>query len=184
VSISEETDVEEKIAKRGHPKAPKVRGNILRLLASQQFTFLCNSPQPWEVPIHWCGRSLPHLQDASKCVGCKRGFPTRVVYYLHVYTYERRAWEFLELPEGAMRELEKIVGDVATLQGVRFLLRRKKGDKAHLAFELQPHNSVMQPGYVYPQEEDPEKLLRYLWGMNETKLRIADSNDLAQDQVG
>lgn len=176
--------MDEKLIDRELPKAPKVKGNILRLKAAQQFTFLVNSSALWHTVIHWCGRSLPHLKDSAKCVGCMRGFPTREVWYLHVYTYERHCWEFLELPEGACREFLNVVGHVATFKGVRFLLKRKKGDKAHLTFDMQVHNQVLCPNFEYPPEEDPDKLLKYLWGMNGSKLRLADTSDLAQGRAG
>lgn len=155
--------MERKLEWRG---APVPKGNrpiiVHRVTTSEAQEFLCLSPSPFGVQIHWFGgRSHECTALFSKCQGCQDSWPVKWKGYLHVAAPPSTSDVFLELTATAILLIESQLRERETWRGVRFRLRKTKGGpKGRYLAEVLERG--IDPEKL-PPEIDPLPTLRRLW---------------------
>jgi hypothetical protein len=139
---------------------------LRRLKAKQKTTVMILSRTLWGCFIHWDGkRSSPCIKLKALCDGCRAGKPKRWRAYLHVYDLHNRKEEFLELTEGAARQLLDQLPAGIELRGERVQFERLAGDQARV--HVTALIRVDLPEWL-PVEKSPLKTLCDLWGVKVT----------------
>jgi len=155
-----------------------------RVKAGEQWTFTFYSEVIFGVYVHWySGRTIPCYDPPSQCAGHKAGAPVKWLGYLHGHNHELARDEFLEIPNGAALRFFQQLG-VDFLRGTRARFSKGRGDKAKLAIEFLARHEKISQSTPLPKAETPEKRLRKLWGLNESKLKLHLEDGLPGEQVG
>jgi len=152
------------------PPPDPAPGRIYRLRASQAFDFIILG-KTWGVNTHWTGQeSQPHFRAEGKCPGCKKRDPMRWKGYWYVLPLgpkPRLGW--VEVTPTIVTSVEAQAGVKGELRGLRVLLARGAGDRAHVKTTLQPPCEVRG---ALPEDSDPYRLLLKLWGFDPTQKEV------------
>lgn len=155
-----------------------------RVKAGESWTFTFYSIAPYVVYVHWYGgRTISCTEPTKECQGHKVQAPQKILAYLHGYNHEMRRDEYLELPQGAGHNFMKELG-ADQLRGCRARFTRGKGECAHVKHELLIRHEKVSPSVKLPKGETPEKHLRKLWGLNESKVKLHEVSELPTADVG
>ena len=152
----------------GIPKAPADLW-VRRLVGSECIQFACASPAIWQFWTHWDGarrKSMPCTKPHKACAGHKLALPRRWKGYLYGVNQAARRYEFLEISLDAATKLLALVGDLVSLRGQRFKVRRGGGDAARLFFEMLPDWETYSKGEL-DRDKDPTATLLKLWGVED-----------------
>ena len=146
------------------PPPDPAPGRILRLRASQSLDCIILG-KCWGVNTHWTGsESQPHFRSESKCPGCKKRDPMRWKGYWYVLPLGIGAQaNWLEVTSSIVEKIHIQAGVQGDLRGLRVLLTRGAGNKAHVKATVQPPCEVRGK---LPEDQDPYRLLLKLWGFD------------------
>jgi len=135
---------------------------VWRLKANERGSFLCYSPQPWGIGVHFDAgskRSEGHYEPAEDCPGCARALARKELYYVYGQDTVGKL-VFLELPDGAAKVMKRLVPAGMTMRGRYFTLSRGKTGNARVTpimLERFEHPEAL------PRDEDPLHTLEILW---------------------
>lgn len=153
---------------------------IHRLRAAERLDCTILSPSVWGVWTHWNGVKSEGCYGEQKndCDGCKRGLPRRWKGYLHVVSHATRTEFFLELTPLVDDMIKHHAPTGQALRGMMFRFERLKGDKARVRVT---YSGCDHSGNALPKHEDPERVLRTLWG--EFQVVTDDQDDAFPDHL-
>lgn len=141
--------------------------DVIRCEAGSRVWVQILSEQIWGCWTHWDGaRSRECRGENGGCWGHQQGWPTRWKGYLFGYEPTRKACVFVELTPGAAEEIIRLMPTSGNLRGMVLKMERRSHSKrSTILVEL---GAPMGDTSKLPAAQDPEPVLRKLWGWADT----------------
>jgi hypothetical protein len=149
------------------PRAKGPGGHITRLRGGQSLDGTICSPKLHGFFVHFnklIRRSEACFEDPATCPGCQSKLPQKTLWYLYLWCGPNKM-EFVELTDGAARQLERALAGRKMWRGTRVRIERTRSDQGRLNVTV--HEYSDNPDNV-PADHDPSELLRFLWSSRRT----------------
>lgn len=146
------------------PPKPGPSCQIVRVTTVTRQSFVCLSNALFGTEIHWyASRSHECTADKGQCERCARNWPRKWKGYIHAVSLSDNVRVFVELTPDASNKLLNAAPQDEPLRGLKVHLSKTKGGpKGRYIVEVQ--FGRVDPATL-PAEEDPLKILRYLWNV-------------------
>lgn len=145
------------------PPRPGPGIDVVRVKTREGEAFTILSCHWWGVFVHWIGnRSQRCHADRKQCQWCQKSFPRKAKGYLHAIRENTGAEVFLEFTPRSCKSLDSQINGRAHKRGLRIFMSRSSDGNNGRVRVMVMGEAPKQEGL--PQERDPEKVLRFLWG--------------------